>query len=65
VTGTLSVQIGFLEPKTATSQEDALSKIKMVYNALSDQANTGRDILGILGVPAVSSPSLSVSLTDV
>jgi phosphatidylserine decarboxylase len=53
VTGTLFVQIGFLEPKDATNQEDAIKKIRKVYQALDDQAHSGRDFLGVLGVPAV------------
>jgi hypothetical protein len=60
----LSVQIGFLEPKNATNQEDALKKIKMVYNALTDQARTGRDTLGVLGVPAVRVPHKRFHCTD-
>lgn len=55
------MQIGFLEPKNAANQEDALKRVKLVYEALSDQANVGRDYFGVLGVPAVSLlPSCSV-----
>ena len=63
VTGDLSLQIGFLEPKNATSQEDALKKVKQVYESLSEQANIGRDYFGVLGVPAVSCTSPSIDAT--
>jgi hypothetical protein len=49
------VQIGFLEPKGSANQEDALKKIRAVHKALGDQAHSGRDFLGVLGVPAVRS----------
>lgn len=53
MTGSLFVQIGFLEPKGSVNQEDALKKIRAVHKALGDQAHSGRDFLGVLGVPAV------------
>jgi hypothetical protein len=54
------VQIGFLEPQGSTNQEEALKKIRAVHKALGDQAHSGRDFLGVLGVPAVSHSFLIV-----
>jgi len=47
------VQIGFLEPQGSGNREEALKKIRAVHKALGDQAHSGRDFLGVLGVPAV------------
>ncbi|RSH92293.1 hypothetical protein EHS25_008708 [Saitozyma podzolica] len=52
VSGTVSLQIGFIPPKDAPSTEDALKRIKSVYDAVLDRSDTGRDIIGVLGVPA-------------
>ena len=62
VSGTVSLQIGFVEPRHATSSEDALRHVRMVYGALTDQCNVGRGLVGVLGVPAVGPASFVQSL---
>lgn len=52
VSGTISLQIGFLEPKNAADKPDALRKVKEVYKTLREKSgDIGR--AGVLGVPAV------------
>lgn len=58
VSGTVSLQIGFIEPKNATSAEDALRQVRMVYGALAERSSVGRGRVGVLGVPAVRGYSI-------
>lgn len=51
MTGTISLQIGFLEPKNAASSSEALDKVKKVFESLRGQSSGA--MAGVLGVPAV------------
>ncbi|WVO16689.1 phosphatidylserine decarboxylase [Cryptococcus depauperatus] len=51
VSGTCTFQIGFVPPKGVCNNE-ALKKVRLVYEALVDQAELSRGSLGVLGVPA-------------
>jgi hypothetical protein len=52
VSGSVSLQIGFLPPPAADSA-DALAKVKKVYDTILQRAFLGGQF-GVLGVPAVS-----------
>ncbi|OCF30786.1 phosphatidylserine decarboxylase [Kwoniella heveanensis BCC8398] len=52
VTGSVTFQIGFIPPKDAPNNEEALKRVRRVYGALVEQANVGRSSFGVMGVPA-------------
>ncbi|EIW71117.1 hypothetical protein TREMEDRAFT_67577 [Tremella mesenterica DSM 1558] len=52
VSGTITLQIGFVPPKEALSREEALKKIKMIFSTIVERASAGRGLAGVLGVPA-------------
>ncbi|KAK8847556.1 phosphatidylserine decarboxylase [Kwoniella newhampshirensis] len=52
VSGTVSFQIGFIASKNGSPNEDTLTKARMVYGAMVEQATVGRGVIGVLGVPA-------------
>ncbi|KAK4683625.1 phosphatidylserine decarboxylase, partial [Tremellales sp. Uapishka_1] len=51
VTGTVSLQIGFVRPPRISSEAEAISKSGLIYNAILQRGSL-RDTLGILSVPA-------------
>ena len=55
VTGTLTLQIGFLPPKGQEQTPEALDKVKAVFKAIVEQGGHARSLAGVLGVPAVRS----------
>lgn len=58
VSGTVTLQIGFVPPKDV-DREEALKKVKRVYGAFAYQAGVPHGMVGVLGVPAVSRISIS------
>ncbi|ORY24008.1 phosphatidylserine decarboxylase-domain-containing protein [Naematelia encephala] len=52
VTGTVSLQIGFLPPKEAAFTEETLRKVRTIYSAFVERGNVGKGEVGLLGVPA-------------
>ncbi|WVQ75864.1 phosphatidylserine decarboxylase [Cryptococcus sp. DSM 104548] len=52
VSGNISFQIGFLPPEGATTTDEAVRRIKVVYGSLVEQGNLSRGSAGVLGVPA-------------
>lgn len=58
MSGTVTLQIGFVPPKDV-DREEALKKVKRVYGAFAYQAGVPHGMVGVLGVPAVSGSSIS------
>ncbi|WVR04751.1 phosphatidylserine decarboxylase [Kwoniella sp. DSM 27419] len=52
VSGTVTFQIGFVQPKDAVDSEDALKRVRRIYGSLVEQASIRRNSVGVLGVPA-------------
>ena len=53
MTGTLTLQIGFVPPKGQEKSAEALDKVKAVFQTIVEQGSHARSLAGVLGVPAV------------